>query len=367
MSRRDAAMMRSMSARIAAARLILSSLLLAAASLPPPAAAGDAPAPATGLQDGLVFGDYTPLSGGNELMRRVLSPLNALKVQRQLAALGQAVREQSIDLAHESFVAYVPAGAPPPRGYALLVFVPPWQEAAVPQGWAPVLDRHGMILVGAAKSGNEEDVIDRRMPLALLAAQNMLRRYPVDPQRLYVGGFSGGSRVALHLALDYPDLFRGALLNAGSDAIGDAQIALPPRELFARFQESMRLVYLSGERDQARLAEDIASQQSLRQWCVADLDTEPMPRAGHEPAGAAALNRALDALDLHSAPDPAKLAACRARIGQDVDAQLQQVQDRLAKDQPDQAQDLLYRIDAHYGGLAAPRSVELARKIEARP
>ena len=364
--RRDAAMMRSMSARIAAARLILPSLLLSAALLPPLAAA-DGPAAASGLQQDLLFGDYTPLSGSSELIRRMLSPLNALNLQRQLARSGQAVREQSIDLARERFVAYVPSAPPPPQGYALLVFVPPWQDAAVPHRWAAVLDHHGMLFVSAANSGNDENIIDRRMPLALLAAQNMMRRYPVDPQRLYVGGFSGGSRVALRLALAYPDLFRGALLNSGSDPAGDAQLALPSRELVMRWQESMRLVYMSGERDEINLGKDLASQQSLQQWCVFDLDTEPMPWAGHEPAGTAALNRALDALDKHSAPDADKLAACRTRIEQELSAQLQQVEDLLAGGKPDQARTLLYKTDMRYGGLAAPRSIELARKIDARP
>ena len=357
-----------MSARISDARPFLASLLLVSAALLPLfAAAGDAAAPASGLRDDLVFNDYTPLSGGSELIRRILSPLNALNLQRQLARSGQSMREQSIDLAQERFVAYVPSGAAPPQGYALLVFVPPWQDAAVPDGWARVLDHHGMIFVSAAKSGNDENILDRRMPLALLAAHNMMRRYTVDPQRLYVGGFSGGSRVALRLALAYPDLFRGALLNSGSDPAGDAQLALPPRELFLRWQDSMRLVYLSGDRDEVNLGKDADSQQSLRQWCVFDLDTEPMPWAGHEPASAAALNHALDALDKHSAPDADQLAACRARIEQELSTQLRQVEDLLANNKPDQAKALLYRIDLRYGGLAAPRSVELARKIETPP
>jgi poly(3-hydroxybutyrate) depolymerase len=52
--------------------------------------------------------------------------------------------------------------------------------------------------------------------LALIAAQNAMAQYSVDPQQVYIGGFSGGSRVALRLALGYPDVFHGALLNAGS-------------------------------------------------------------------------------------------------------------------------------------------------------
>jgi pimeloyl-ACP methyl ester carboxylesterase len=100
-----------------------------------------------------------------------------------------------------------------------------------------------MIFVTAAQSDNEADVLNRPEPLALLAAHNIMQRYPVDPQQVYVGGFSGGARMALRLARAFPDLFHGALLNASSDPIGNAQIPLPPQELLFQFQESTRIVY----------------------------------------------------------------------------------------------------------------------------
>jgi poly(3-hydroxybutyrate) depolymerase len=113
--------------------------------------------------------------------------------------------------------------------------------------------------------------------LALLAAQNAMAQYSVDPQQVYIGGFSGGSRVALRLALGYPDVFHGALLNAGSDPIGNADVPLPPAELFRRFQDSMRFLYVTGERDDARLIDDMHSRQSLEKWCVFDVVTETEP------------------------------------------------------------------------------------------
>jgi hypothetical protein len=298
-----------------------------------------------------------------ELARRLLSPLNVMRVNQESARPGHGALEQSIDLANEKFAVYVPADAPP-HGYALLVFVPPWQEAAVPPRWTSALDRHGMIFVSAANSGNAADVLDRREPLALLAAYNIMRRYPVDPEKIYVGGFSGGSRVAIRLALGYPDLFHGALLDAGSDPIGSAQIPLPPVELFRRFQDSTRLVYATGQHDDDNLDKDVHSRDSMQAWCVFHLNTVAMPWAGHDLADPAALNRALEALLEPVKPDSDKLAACRARIDSEVAAQLKHVEGLLAAGEHDAAQALLEKIDAHYGGLAAPRSVELARKID---
>jgi dienelactone hydrolase len=340
-------------------------VMLGALLMPLPAAAADNMPSITGLQRNVVFINYSPLSRSTVLLQRLFSPLAAMRLQAALTNSGQSAREQSIDLAQEKFAVYVPTQAPQ-QGYALLVFVPPWEEATVPQRWMSALDRHGMIFVSAAKSGNDASVLDRREPLALLAAYNIMQRYPIDAARVYIGGFSGGSRVALRIALGYPDKFHGALLDAGSDPIGDAQIPLPPAALFHQFQESTRLVYLTGKDDAFHLDQDMHSRQSLQEWCVFDVRTETMPWTGHEPANPAAVDHALDALIDHAKYDADKLNTCRARIEEELATQLQQVEELSAHGKTDDARKLLDGIDAHFGGLAAPRSTELAQKIIAR-
>src|SRR5690348_983382 len=322
--------------------------------------AADAPG---GLQQAAVFTAYTPLAGSAEQMRRLLSPLTTWRMQQRLLQNHQRLDEQAIDLAQERFVLYVPPHAPPPEGYALLVFVPPWQETRVSPQWIPILNREDTILVSAAHSGNDTDVLNRREPLAILAAYNVMQRYHVDPQRVYVGGFSGGSRVALRLALAYPDLFRGALLEAGSDPIGSAQIPLPPPDLMNRFQQDSRVVYSTGEEDTLHLAEDARSRESLKAWCVFDVDVESMRRTGHELADGRNFSRALKSLRKRAPPDAGKFAACRAGVSQSVSAQLDQVKELVGQGKPDAARKLLEQIDEHYGGLAAPRTVMLMQRV----
>jgi pimeloyl-ACP methyl ester carboxylesterase len=244
-----------------------------------------------------------------------------------------------------------------------LVFIPPWENAMLPKGWAAILDRHGVIFVSAAKSGNEANILDRREPLALLGAHNIMQRFRVDPERVYIGGFSGGSRVALRLALAYPDFFRGAFLNAGSDPIGDAQTPLPPAELFSRFQEMTRIVYISGQNDAVNVDKDVASTQSMLEWCVFDWYAERSPWAGHEVAGPTVLARALHMLDKHAEPKVARLSKCRLHVNEDLRKQIDQVDGLLGAGNVDGARRLLSKIDTRYGGLAAPRSVDLAARI----
>ena len=315
-----------------------------------------------GLHDRVAFSSYAPLAANSELVRRLLSPLAAEAIRARLAGTGEGLIEQSLDLTQESFTVYVPRSAPP-QSYALLVFVPPWKDARLPDGWGPVLDQYGVLFVSAARSGNEADVIGRREPLALHGAYNLMQRYRVDPQRVYVGGFSGGSRIALRLALAYPDLFRGALLNAGSDPLGADPPTVPPPELFGRFQEGSRLVYVTGGRDLTPLAVDGASLDSMRRGCVFDVDAQTTADAGHEVASPAALARALHALSAPRTPDARRLTTCRAGLERDLAAAVAKVRALIGAGRRADAQRELTAIDRRFGGLAAGPSLELQAQL----
>jgi hypothetical protein len=316
----------------------------------------------TGLQRNVIFSDYSPLSGSVELAHRTLSPLANIEIAR--ATKNAALRPQAVDLTDERFSIYVPAQRPS-QGYALMVFIPPWQDAHLPPGWAMVLERHGMISVSATKSGNEEKVLDRRIPLALLGAYNVMQRYPVDPERVYIGGFSGGSRVALRTALAYPDLFRGALLNAGSDPIGDGEELVPPDDLFAKFQKS-RLVYVTGSQDDWNIQHDMVSRDSMKAWCVFGTAIETMSRVGHESAVPYSLDRAIAVLDQRPPVDQGKLSECRARIAKELAADLQRIDGLLDRDKPHDAWRSLTKTDMRYGGLAATEIDQLEQRIGSR-
>lgn len=328
--------------------------------------AAEEPRAAVGLQIGSVFTDYSPLSRSAELVHRLLSPLDALRVTQASTQAGKALRDQSIDLTKERFAVYVPP-RPSSATYSLWVFVSPWDDAAVPAQWLSALDRHDMIFVSAANSGNTASVLDRREPLALLALQNITNRYPVDPHRVYIGGFSGGSRVALRLATGYPDVFHGALLIAGSDPIGNVNLPLPSKELFHQFQDATRLVYATGEHDDYHLTEDASSRHSMQDWCVRQIVAELVPFKGHELPTGPTIDRLLDQLVKQEPPDDIdKWNRCRDRIDEELDRQLKIASDAARQDPVREARRLLSRVDARFGGLAAPLSVELAQALDAR-
>src|SRR5215475_7133275 len=110
-------------------------------------------------QEEVIFTRYSPLSCSEEIARRTLTPLTFSRGQQALAAKGETLKEQSIDLSKEKFSVYVPARAAPANGYGLLVFIPPWSEPTRPNVWRPPLDRHALIFVAAENSGNEATIL----------------------------------------------------------------------------------------------------------------------------------------------------------------------------------------------------------------
>ena len=317
----------------------------------------------------VTFDQYTPLAGNRMMAERLLTPLTAAQLSDRLAAAGKGLRDQPVDLAQEQFRIYVPA-TKPPSGFGLFVFVPPWEENNLPQGWETAFDAQGVIFVSATRSGNKESPLGRREPLAILAAYNVMQRFPVQASRVYVGGFSGGSRIALRLALGYPDLFHGALLDAGSDPIGGSDLPLPPRAVFEQFRVSSRLIYVTGSQDDYHLVQQGSSVGSLGHWCMVNVSTQPVGGLGHSLAPPSAVSAALAALSAPVAAPTPQAEQCWARLTADVDGELAEAEGKMERGDLGGARSRLERIDRRYSGLAAPRSVELEQKLKggaARP
>jgi hypothetical protein len=166
----------------------------------------------------------------------------------------------------------------------------------------------------------------------------------------------------MRVALAYPDLFSGALLNGGSDPIAESPAQLPAPELLLRFQTHTRLAYVTGNRDSGSLALDVSSLSSMRHWCVRNVDVRNQRSAGHEVAGAEALGSAVAALVAEPKKDNESMAACRAARLSEVRSSLDNVKRSLAAGRQGEARGMLLEIDRRFGALAVPDSLVLARQ-----
>ena len=86
----------------------------------------------------------------------------------------------------------------------------------------PALDEHNLIWAGVLGAGDGAPVNERIMRLIMIPAL-LARSYALDPDRMYVGGFSGGAHVAAIMATGTPETFKGGLFVGGAMAWGDKQ------------------------------------------------------------------------------------------------------------------------------------------------
>ena len=107
-----------------------------------------------------------------------------------------------------------------------------------------MLDRHNVIWIGANRSGNNE-LVARRILLALFATTAARQRYAIDAERIYISGLSGGGKTASMIATEQAQLFRGAIYNCGVE-VWDAE---EPQRL--EEMRRNRYVFVTGTYDQA--------------------------------------------------------------------------------------------------------------------
>jgi len=132
----------------------------------------------------------------------------------------------------------VPQTASP---HGVLIFVSPRDDAEPREGWADVLDRRNLVWISAEGFGNDRRT-SQRVLVALMAIKHLQRTLPLDRDRLYVGGMSGGGRVASQALARFPGFFSGALCIVGADYVTPESALVP--ELATK-----RVVFMTGDGD----------------------------------------------------------------------------------------------------------------------
>lgn len=208
--------------------------------------------------------------GSYKTVFRERSPLSGIEVfaQRYGLELAEIERHDSTggryDLAQESFEVVVPESYRRERPAGLLVWVSPGdfggdQRPEILQALADL----NLIWVGANRSGNPRPKWTR-MGLALDAAHNLQKLYAVDPERVYIGGYSGGGRVSSAASMVFSEVFRGAFCYMAVDFFKAVSrpdkpgthwpsgFPPPARELARELKREHGWVLVTGEKDYNR-------------------------------------------------------------------------------------------------------------------
>lgn len=226
------------------ARLRLPTLLLLAA-LPSLASAGEI-VPIDSL-----------VPGRQATVRFTTSPPQSsdpLQVRYRLMA---AETPPDYDVAKESFEILLPATYRPDRPHGLFIWIPAGDSPAIPPDWQALLARHDIIYIGANQSGNRRNIFDR-IRLAIDANHNTRQHLAIDGRRVYVSGFSGGSRVASMLGVAWGEMFSGTICCMGVNFYTDVTAPdgkvyglsyLPDETLLPLVKANCRFALITGEKD----------------------------------------------------------------------------------------------------------------------
>lgn len=126
------------------------------------------------------------------------------------AGKGTGIGGSTRDAAKEHVLVRLPKGHEARRAEGVLVWVDAADHAPLHEELIPACDELGLVLVSPSEAGNDRPTPDRYQ-LALDGVSVAESVSIIDRRRIYVSGVSGGGKIATHLCVCWPEVFRGAV------------------------------------------------------------------------------------------------------------------------------------------------------------
>lgn len=189
----------------------------------------------------VTFREHHPLSKAEEIQKRTAVPIDIVQ--------GDGY---SCDLEQETYEVFVPLPYDPNVPYGVVVEISPGDKGQILfNRIEDEFAKRKLICVGANKSGNNQHVYTRRIPLALDGLHNIQKLYRVDPKRIYVGGLSGGGHVSSIIAFHFSDVFTGGIFVIGASFWRPIAVPGKPGRAYQAFP-TPKLQYLVEARNRGR-------------------------------------------------------------------------------------------------------------------
>lgn len=116
----------------------------------------------------------------------------------------------NFDFNREAFYVYVPPNYDGSEPFGLLVFIYSRNAYTIPRGWLSALEERKLVYVSPQNVGNGQPM-SRRCGISTVAALKLKERLNIDPDRVYVSGYSGGGWAACRTAFFHDDIFKGVI------------------------------------------------------------------------------------------------------------------------------------------------------------
>ncbi|QDU93985.1 hypothetical protein [Lignipirellula cremea] len=191
---------------------------------------------------------------------------------------------EDYDSTEQQYQCFVPQQYNPRNAWPVLLFIAPGQRATGWGQWEKVCRERGVIFASPHQAGNQCP-FPRRVRIVADVLDDLRRKYNVDPDRVYLGGFSGGGRVACAMAFALPEYFGGVVPVCAGGQLRDEPW------LRQRVIDRLSVAQLTGENDFNRGEVERMHQTTLsgvgvrcRTWVA--------PRLGHTIPGSDLLDQA---------------------------------------------------------------------------
>ena len=251
------------------------------------------------------------------------SPLSSIDVQRARYGV-ERDKANLYDVAAERFRVHVPdAFNEESIGWGVIVWCDAGRGARVPRDLVELLAAKKLIAVATHDAGNDRGV-GVRVGLALDAVHNLRLRYAaLETHRTYVGGISGGAKVAQMAAMAFPEVFDGAICCAGANWYADVPVPgkpntawrqsfrKPPPRTFAEARDHVGFILITGPRDGNYTPMRTIFERGFQGDGFKHASFYEVPGLGHQSPPAEWFERAIDELDALPKARVKKLPATR--------------------------------------------------------
>lgn len=190
-----------------------------------------------------------------------------------------AVLPDDYDSRKQRYLLFAPAGTDGKTPLPLILFISPGDGPTGWNQWRDVCRKHGILFASPYSAGNKVPA-GRRTRVILDVLDDVRRRHPVEPDRTYLAGFSGGGRMACAIAYSLPELFGGVIPVCGTNPI------VEPTYLRHRIVDRLSVALVTGEKDFNRKENEAYMEPWLKElgvrtrlWVV--------PKVGHAIPGEA--------------------------------------------------------------------------------
>ena len=136
----------------------------------------------------------------------------------------------------------VPAKLKADQPVGLVLFINAGAGPAGLGSFESVCNEKGLLFASPYNAGNNVDQ-KKRVRLVLDVLDDVRRRYKIDPDRTYIGGFSGGARIACGIGYALPEYFGGTIPVCAVNDVRDETW------LRHRVKDRLSLALITGESD----------------------------------------------------------------------------------------------------------------------